>query len=221
MSYLKLGATVFAFLAVTAFVWASESDELREKAKAMQREAAELAEHGHKKEAENLKLKATAMLKEAERLEHGGLDERHPEIMKLKVWLEKLRQKEKRLEDEAGADEALAIVRREAEEVENKLRHMVREPHEEHGGPHDDIAHDDIDRRLEHMRIAVEHLNHAGLHDIAKHVAEHAEATERELDNRHPHHEGDVIREIMKQLDEIRREMGRLRDEVNELREKR
>ena len=40
-----------AILSVTTFVWASESDEIREKAKAMQREAAELAEKGHKEEA--------------------------------------------------------------------------------------------------------------------------------------------------------------------------
>ena len=72
MTYIKLGATIFAFLALTAFVWASESDELREKAKAMQREAAELAEHGHKEEATNLKRKAMAMLEEAEHLDHGA-----------------------------------------------------------------------------------------------------------------------------------------------------
>ena len=70
MRYLKLGVTFFAFLAITAFVWASESDELREKAKAMQREAAELAERGHREEAANLKRKAMEMLEEAERLEH-------------------------------------------------------------------------------------------------------------------------------------------------------
>ncbi|MEO2016132.1 MAG: hypothetical protein ABGZ53_17365 [Fuerstiella sp.] len=43
-----------AILGVTTFVWASESDEIREKAKEMQREAAELAEQGHKEEAEHL-----------------------------------------------------------------------------------------------------------------------------------------------------------------------
>ncbi len=43
---------IVAFFAVTAFVWASESDEIRAKAKAMQREAAELAERGHGEEAE-------------------------------------------------------------------------------------------------------------------------------------------------------------------------
>ena len=55
MRYVKLGVTLFSFLAITAFVWASESDELREKAKAMQREAAELAERGRREEAVNLK----------------------------------------------------------------------------------------------------------------------------------------------------------------------
>jgi len=218
MSYIKLGAIAFSLFAVTAFVWASEADELREKAKAMQREAAELAEKGHKKEAANLKDKAMAMLKEAEHLDHRGLDQRHPEIARLKALLEKLRQKEKELEqlkDEAGADEALALVRREAEEVEDKLRHMLHEPHDHEHGPHHEIA-----ARMEHMWIAVDHLKQAGLHDIAKHVAERAEATERELHERHRHHEGDVMHEVMKQLDEIRHEIGRLRDEVNELKKR-
>ncbi len=216
MTYIKLGATIFAFLAVTAFVWASESDELRDKAKAMQREAAELAEQGHEQEAVNLKRKAMAMLKEAEHLDHGGLDQRHPQIMKLKLHLDKLRQEEKQLEEKAGAGERLADVRTEAGRVERELRELAHGPEHPHGAPQDDIV-----SRLEHMRIAVEHLNHAGLHDVAAHVVERAEAAERDLHERHGHHEGDVMHEIMKQLDEIRHEVGRLRDEVNELREKR
>jgi len=212
MTHIKLGTLVFAFLAVTAFVWASESDELREKAKAMQREAAELAEHGHKEEATNLKRKAMAMLEEAERLQHGRLEERHPEIMKLRLHLEKLRQEEKQLEEKAGAGERFADVRTEAGRIERELRELSHGP--EH--PHDDVA-----RRLEHMRIAVEHLNHAGLHDVAEHVAERAEATERELHERRQGQGGDVMHEIMKQLDELRHEVGRLRDEVSELKEKR
>ncbi len=57
MSYIKLGAIALSLFAVTAFVWASESDEIREKAKAMQREAAELAERGHGEEAGTLSAK--------------------------------------------------------------------------------------------------------------------------------------------------------------------
>ena len=63
----------FAFLAITAFVRASESDELREKAKAMQREAAELAERGHREEAANVKRRVMEMLEEAERVRAGLL----------------------------------------------------------------------------------------------------------------------------------------------------
>jgi hypothetical protein len=216
MTYIKLGATIFAFLAVTSFVWASESDELREKAKAMQREAAELAERGHGEEAENLERKAIAMLEEAEHLDHGGLDQRHREIERLKALLERIRQKEKHLEGEAGADDVLSIVRREAKEIEAKLRFLTQQPHRDQAPPNEEVA-----RRLEHMRIAVDHLNQAGLHDIAEHVAQRAEATERELHEHQKHKGGDVMHEIMKQLDELRHEVGRLRNEVSELTEKR
>ena len=48
-----------------------------------------------------------------------------------------------------------------------------------------------------------------------------AEATERELHEKQRHHGGDVMHEIMKQLDGLRHEVGRLRDEVSELRERR
>ena len=157
MSHIKIGATIFAFLAVTAFVWASESDEIREKAKAMQREAAELAEHGHKEEAANLKRRAIAMLEEAERLQHHRPDQRQAEIMELKELLEKLRQEEKKLGEIAGEKERLADVRGKAKQVEMELRELSRQPHHEHdAAPQDEIA-----RRLEHMRIAVDHLNQA------------------------------------------------------------
>lgn len=216
MSYVKVSAALFVFLTVAAFVWASESDELREKAEAVQREAADLAERGHEEEAANLKREAMEMLEEAERLGHHHPDHRESEIRKMHRLLEKLRLKERELAGRDGNREQLEDVRREAEQVEKELREISHEPHREHDAPHEDIA-----RRLEHMRIAVEHLKHAGLHDIAEHVAERAHAAERELHQHERHHEGDVMHEIMGQLEEIRHEVGRLRDEVNELREQR
>jgi hypothetical protein len=71
------------------------------------------------------------------------------------------------------------------------------------------------------MRIAVEHLNHAGLRDIAEHVAERAHAAERKLHQHQPDHESDVIHEMRRQLKELRHDLGRLREEVNELSERR
>ena len=216
MSYIKSGAIALSLFTVTAFVWASESDEIRVKARAMQRKAAELAERGRGEEAENLERKAVAMLEEAEHLDRHRPD--HPEagIRERQERLELLRMEERELEEIGGKKERLADVRHEAERIERELRELSHGEHREHDDSHDSIA-----RRLEHMRIAVEHLHHAGLHDIAEHVAERAEATERERHERRRHHEGDVMHEVMEQLDEIRREVGRLRNEVSELREKR
>ena len=56
---------------------------------------------------------------------------------------------------------------------------------------------------------------------VALNVLSLAEVGERELHEQHRHHEGEAIHEIMKQLDEIRREMGCLSNAVNELRERR
>jgi hypothetical protein len=216
MSYIKIGATIFASLALVAFAWASESDELREKARAMQREAAELSEGGHGEEAENLKRKALAMLEEAEHLERHRPNRREAGIREMQERLEILRLEERELEEVGGKQKRLAEVRHQAERIERELHEHAHDGQHEERGPQNEIV-----RRLEHMRVAVEHLHHAGLHEIAEHVAERAEAAERELHAYHRHHEGDPIHEIIKQLDEIRHEIGRLRGEVNEIKQKR
>ncbi|MCP4782388.1 MAG: hypothetical protein GY903_33935 [Fuerstiella sp.] len=215
MSYLKSATVIVAFLGITAFVWASESDELRDKADAMQRQAAELAEQGHRQEAANLKRKAMTMLDEAEELERQRPKQREAEIMELKRLLEKLHQEEKHLREDDASDERLTDVRREAEHVEMELREFLHPSHHDRDLPRDEVA-----ERLEHMHIAIEHLNQAGLHDMAEHVAQRAEATERELHEHRQHHDGDAMHEIMQQLEELRHEVGRLHDEVNELRER-
>jgi hypothetical protein len=216
MSHIKLATMAIACLAVAAFVWASELDELREKAEAMQREAAELAEQGRKREAARLKRKALDMLVEAERLEHFRQDQRKAEIVELNRLLETLRQEQRELEGIAGQGERLRDVRREAERVKLKLRQLSLEPQRERVAPHEEIA-----SRLEHMRIAVDHLKQAGLLEIAEHVAQRAAAAERELRKHQEHHADDVMHEIMRQLDELRHQVERLRDELNELRRRR
>ena len=67
------------------------------------------------------------------------------------------------------------------------------------------------------MRVAVEHLQHAGMHDVAEHVAKQADEVERELHEQHRHDDGDAVHEVMRRLDEIRHEIQRLREEVNGL----
>jgi hypothetical protein len=205
----------FTILAGAAFVLASASDDLQEKAEALQREAAELAERGRLDEAANLKRRAMAMLDEAELLQRNRPNDRRAKIIELERLLDELRREEKQLEDIGGEGGRLADVRREAGRVEMTLREFSHAPHHENAAQHEDLA-----RRLEHMQIALEHLHQADLHDIAEHVARRAEAAERELYEHHRHREGDVMHEIMKQLDELRHEVGRLRDELSDVRKK-
>jgi len=72
-------------------------------------------------------------------------------------------------------------------------------------------------RRLEHMRAAVEHLRQAGLVDPANHVNEMANQLQQEMhhEGRGRQGEGDPIREIMKQLGEMRREIDELRERLD------
>ena len=82
-------------------------------------------------------------------------------------------------------------------------------------------SQDELSGRLEHMRKAIEHLKHAGLQDVAEHVAQRVAAAEREMHEHQRPHDGDVIHEVMKQLEECRNEVKQLRDEVSDLKKDR
>ena len=122
MSCITPGAIALSLLTVTAFVWASESDEIRAKARTMQREAAELTERGHGEEAENLERTAMALLKEAEHPERHRPDHREAEIKEMQERLEMLQLEARILEGVGEKEERLVDVRREAERIERELR---------------------------------------------------------------------------------------------------
>lgn len=79
----------------------------------------------------------------------------------------------------------------------------------------------EIAERLEHMHIAAEHLRKAGLHDIAERVAERAEATEVELHRNQEMHNHDQHRpemhmeEMTRQIQELRHQIERLHERIN------
>lgn len=228
MSNFKLAFLSFTLLTLTGVVSASESGELREKAESIQREAAGLAEHGHTKEAENLERKALAMLEEAERLDQRGPDQRKAESMRTKKLHENRVQEAKervmKQREKKRNEQRLATSRREAERGRKHLPKISQHPRHGHDAPQDNIG-----VRLNHMRFAMEHLKQAGLHEMADHVAERAEAAERELREQHKdrehqdgeHQDGDVMHKIMQQLDQLSNELGRLRRDVDELRRER
>ena len=119
--------------------------------------------------------------------------------------------------------------RREEAAHRHEGEHHERDHHERdhHDNGHHDNGHhpnDEMIHRLESMRIAVDHLHQAGLHDIADHVAQRAEATEREINEsrmrqEQQHHE-DPMHVMMRSIEELRHEIGRLHEELNRLRDR-
>ncbi|HAY78385.1 MAG TPA: hypothetical protein DCY79_01115, partial [Planctomycetaceae bacterium] len=132
MKTIKFAAVIFVSLTCVALVWAAETDELREQAREMQREARKLAERGHEKEAEAFERRAAEMLEEAERREDQRPDRRDGMIRQLRERLAGLRLEERKLEEAGGNDERLRDVRREAEMIERKFREIMRDRNAEH-----------------------------------------------------------------------------------------
>ncbi len=216
MSCIKLIVISMASLSLTALVSAAETDEIRARSEAGQPNVTETAERGPSGEAETLERKAREMLVEAERIRNHAADQRKAEMRERKRLLENLYREERELEELADRGDRLADVRRQAERVELELRALARQPHRGPANPHEAIA-----RRLQHMRFAVEHLNQAGLPDVARRVAQRAEEMERQLHSKLPQPGGALMAEVMQQIDQMRNEIRRLRDQVDELRQHR
>ena len=213
MTYPRATLTIFSFFVFVTIGIASESDELREKAREIERKAAELAESGQGEKAEHFEREAAELYKKADYHER---EHHERKIMELKERLEKLQMEERELQEHGTEDEHLDDLRHEIERVKSHLHEMVHTHRDDHRGPDGDI-----ERRLKHMRAAAEHLHHAGLHDVSNHVIQRIHAVERELHHHRDHHEDNPIHAIMRQLEEMRHEMSRLREELNDLRESR
>lgn len=228
-----LSLLVTGILALPAF---AEAGERKERAEAFHREAAELAEQGRHEKAERLEQKARTLLDQGER--PGDGDRPHQEldaaINERQKHLHNLRREAERLR-EAGASEAERIeVEEQVGRVERGLDKLVAKrntriahpPHDRHAPPHHEEQMWSAMERVEHLLIAAEHLDRAGVHDLARNVRREAEHMERKVrdarhraeEDRHPKHpQGET--HLVGQMKELRHELRRLREELNEVRE--
>ncbi len=239
MSHTKPASTVFVLVASTAIVCASGSDEPGEKVNALQPEAAAVANDEH---AADLKRQTRKVLGEAQQHERRSLQRRHrSHVRELEARLGLLRQQEQELQNDDGSEERLENVRHRIEQLERQLQERRdRQDHDRRGrhagNQHDEgrighsaehgRRHSDIQRRLEHMDAAVRHLHEGGLPDIAQHVEHRGDIIRRELHVRHDRHHDEanvhaVLREVMEQLNELRRDVGELREAVKSISEDR
>jgi hypothetical protein len=128
---------------------------------------------------------------------------------------------------EAGNREQVELLERKAREVHEQLGPR------QHDQPRPEGQAEEIQRRMQHLRVAIENLRAAGLNAQADALAGEAERwmRERELPPRHPPegrerpdmppmvHFERAIHEIHQQLDELRRQLDELRRHMHELSE--
>lgn len=184
-------SSVVLIVFVSTSTWASEADELRAKAKAVQHEAEVLAKEGRQEEAEKLFRHVKDLLAAAEKHDDKSTKSSDREIDELHRQLKAIAEKEEHAEKSQNK-EALAELRKHRANIERELAEH-REHHERKLGPKHAEKHapempeklQAAARRLKHLHVAIENLRAAEMPDLAEQLAEKAEHMERELHQAH------------------------------------
>ena len=180
-------ASMVLVVCVSAAAWSSEADELRAKAKAVQQEAERAAKEGRSEEAEKLARVAKELLQAAQQHEPKSAKSSNREDQ-LHQQLKALAEKEQ-FAEKAKNEDAVEELRKYRAGIERELIEL-RELREQKSGSKQIIKRasvpvEETGLRIKHIRVAVENLNAAGLHDIAEELAHKADAMEREHHQAH------------------------------------
>jgi hypothetical protein len=185
-------------LLTSSALFASDIDDLRNKAKSMQTKAARLAEQGKMDQAQHLENESKKLLEMAERLEANFRDRgesesafrKDREVSQLKDRLNDLRNKERILRDENGSQSDFEKVHGEIADIEREL-HKIHSRHSErmHGQPKNlHPQHraqmeklERVGQRVQHLRIASQHAKQAEVHELAHQLMAKAEDIERDM----------------------------------------
>lgn len=221
------------FLGAASTAQEFQADELREKAIAMLRESAGLAQEGSVDSAKRLEKEALELLREADRQEVGGREKApRPEIEReighLKERLQDLLARERQLREMDAAEPERAEVREQIAGTERELKALrkrldgSRPPRPEFEAQARKI--EEAGRRIHHMRVAAENLKAAEIHDVAMQLMEKAEVMEREVVEAKERLAGEMERRGKPdprdaEIRELREQNERLRDEIRELRQ--
>jgi hypothetical protein len=168
---------------------AQDSDELRERAKALQKEAAELAERGQDDRATEWKKKAEELLHQAEKesISKNEKPRNNDDILKLATKLRSLRQKYDKLQSEGASENEVQTVEKELKATDEKLSALKKEGRGNQAPPPEmKLQIEKIERaskQVKHIRQAAEHLKRAEIHDMAEKFMARADEMEREIRN--------------------------------------
>jgi len=212
---------IWAFAAVMmvapSCAWAGEpADRERaivERMEAMQREAKQLREQGKVEQAEQVQRELERMVA---RREHQEVRGRAPERREPRPEDRERAELERRLHHIHAAIENLEaigmrdVVERlvdEANEIERALRGPRPEPRPE------DREREELEQRLQHIRVAAENLNAIGMHDVVERLEAEGREIEQALHGRE-HGPGEVPPEV---LEHIHHNFAELTERVEQL----
>ena len=163
-------------------LFASDIDDLRNKAKSMQSKAARLAEQGKMDQVQRFENEPKKLLEMFERQEANFRDRgesesgfrKDREVSRLKDRLHDLRNKERILRDENGSQSDFEKVHGEIADIERELHKIhSRQSERTHGQPKN--------LHPQHLRIASQHAKQAEVHELAHQLMARAEDIERDM----------------------------------------
>lgn len=219
---------------------ASESDELRARARGLRKEAAVLAERGDKDKAERLEREAVQLIEAAEKMEmkakgrgergeSGDRPGQDQDVQRLKEWLQDLLSKEKAMRKAQAPEKELAAIREQIAKTEQKLKAVQSRPPGPGKIPPQFQAQAEklaaAGRTIHHLRVAAENLKMAEAHDLARQLMDKSAAMEREVEEA----KKQLAAEIQNTqggdrgsdaIRDLKLENERLRAEIKELRQK-
>lgn len=212
----------------SAVVCADDVAELRERAVAMRREAAELLAKGHDEESNRLTKESMILLEKARHAAsqaEKGEGHQHPDADVLRERLEDLKVALMKAREASASEQ-------EVHELEAQLqqtkKHLMEVSDRQKSDAPADREQQERNKKLElamrrvrHLHVAAENLKAAEMHDMAHEIMQKAEAIERDVHaareeerTRHRQHsEGEVADEVR----ELRQENERLRNALKEL----
>lgn len=215
------------------------SHEKQEKLERLRAEVKELAAAGKMEQAARLKEEILQMekprdratgpdkLNEArERLERMGheiaalREKGHPEEA------ERLEAQARRMKEQITAAEKRAKAGPDRPKFPDPERARAQERRPGQRSP-EQPAPEDVERRMHHVRVAIENLHAAGLHEPAQRLAEEAEKFHSRLREHRPsapdapQRRGDGIQALQGEIRELRQAVQQLRQQLEEIRQRR
>lgn len=212
---------------------ASETDELRARAKALHSEASMLTDRRDMERAAKLKKEAVNLLEEAQRLELEGKgpEKNDKEARHIKEHLQDLLAMERKLTTVKASDKELGEVREQIAGAERKLDSLRARKSGAAKFPLEVRLQveklEAATRRIHHFRVAAENLQLAEAHDLARELIKKADEMERDvheakahlaaqMQNRHGGEQGpDIVRQLRAEIERLRAEVKELRQQVD------